>query len=320
MRQSTLCKLLGLIIATSCLVGWPAYAATKHAVVKPARAAQKVKAGKVFSDCPSCPKMVVIPSGSFDMGSSVAEVGRRKDGDPVHQVNIGTFALGKTEITRGQFAEFVKETAYSTGNKCWTIEDGKYQERDGNWQKFGYLQDDNHPVACINWHDAVAYAKWLSRKTGKAYRLPTEAEWEYAARGKTSTARYWGENSDDACKYANVGDKTTKQLIKAAASWKVHNCTDGFAYTAPVGSFKANAFGLNDMLGNVWEWVEDSYHDNYQGAPVDGSAWKGNGNKRVLRGGSWYDAPQFVRAAGRDKAVPASRYDNIGFRIARVLP
>ena len=318
--QSTMKKLLGLIIAASCFMVWPAYAATKHTVVKSSRAAHKLNAGKVFSDCPSCPKMAVIPSGSFYMGSPAAEIGRKKDEDPVHQVSIASFALGKTEITRGQFAQFVKETAYSTGNRCWTIEDGKYQERNGNWQKFGYLQDDKHPVVCINWHDAVAYAKWLTRKTGKQYRLPTEAEWEYAARGKTSTARYWGESSDDACKYANVGDKTTKEQIKAAASWKVHNCKDGFAYTAPVGSFKANAFGLNDMLGNVWEWVEDSYHDNYQGAPVDGSAWKGDDKKRVLRGGSWYDAPRFVRAAGRDKAVPASRYDNIGFRVARMLP
>jgi formylglycine-generating enzyme required for sulfatase activity len=313
-------KLLGRLSAGSCLMGWHAYAATQGTVSQSSRTAQKPKAKKVFSDCPSCPQMVVIPSGSFDMGSPASEIGRREDGDPVHQVNIGTFALSKTEITRGQFAAFVKETAYDIPNKCWTIEDGKYQERNGNWQKFGYLQDDKHPVACINWHDAVAYAKWLSRKTGKTYRLPTEAEWEYAARGKTSTARYWGENSDYACKYANVADKTTQKLIKRAASWKVHNCTDGFAYSAPVGSFKANAFGLNDMLGNVWEWVEDSYHENYQGAPVDGSAWKGDDKKRVLRGGSWYDAPRFVRTAGRDKAVPGSRYDNIGFRVARMLP
>jgi sulfatase modifying factor 1 len=320
MKQSTLCKLLGLIIATSCLMEGPAYAATKHAVSKSSSAAHNLKAGKEFSDCPSCPKMVVIPSGSFEMGTPASEIGRGKDGDPMHQVNIATFALGKTEITRGQFAEFVKEMAYDTGNKCWTIEDGKYEERSGNWQKFGYSQDGTHPVVCISWNDASAYTEWLSRKTGKTYRLPSEAEWEYAARGNTRTARYWGENPDEACKYANVADKTTQKLIKPAATWKVHSCTDGFAYSAPVGSFKANAFGLYDMLGNVWEWVKDSYHESYQGAPVDGSAWEGDGNKRVLRGGSWYDAPQFVRADGRDKAAPASRYDNIGFRIARVLP
>ncbi|HUX91348.1 MAG TPA: formylglycine-generating enzyme family protein [Gallionellaceae bacterium] len=264
--------------------------------------------------------MVIIPSGNFEMGSPASEIKRKKDGVPVHQVNIGTFALGKTEITRGQFAEFVKETGYSTGNKCWAIDDGKYEERSGNWRKFGYSQNAKHPVACINWEDASAYTEWISRKTGKKYRLPTEAEWEYAARGETRTARYWGESPDDVCKYANVADKTAQKLIKLAADWKVHNCTDGFAYTAPVGSFKANAFGLNDMLGNVWEWVEDSYHDNYKGAPDDGSAWEGDGKKRVLRGGSWYDAPPYVSSAVRDKAVPTRRYDNFGFRIARMLP
>lgn len=313
-------KLSGLIITTSCLMGWAAHAAAQDPAVKSPKVAKQTIAQKIFRDCPGCPQMVVIPSGSLAMGSPAAEIGRRKDGNPVHQVNIGSFALGKTEITRGQFAAFVKETAYSTGDKCWTIEDGKYEERSGTWRKVGYLQDDRHPVVCISWNDASAYTAWLSRKTGKTYRLPTEAEWEYAVRGKTRTARYWGENPDDACKYANVADMTAKEKIKPAAAWKVHNCKDGFAYTAPSGSFRANAYGLNDMLGNVWEWVEDSYHKNYQGAPADGSAWQGNGKKRVLRGGSWYDAPRYVRAAGRDKAAPASRYDNIGFRVARTLP
>jgi len=112
--------------------------------------------------------------------------------------------LGKTEITRGQFAEFVNKSGYITGDKCWTLEDGNYEERKGNWRELGYPQDDNNPVACINWNDAKAYAKWLSRKTGKKYRLPTEAEWEYAARGNTGTARYWGSNPDEACGYANA--------------------------------------------------------------------------------------------------------------------
>jgi sulfatase modifying factor 1 len=313
-------KLSGLIIATSCLMGWTAHAAAQEPVDKSPKVTIQTIAQKIFRDCPICPQMVVIPAGRFSMGSPAAEIERRKDADPVHQVKIGSFALGKTEITRGQFAAFVKETGYSTGNKCWSILNGKYEERSGNWQKFGYSQDDQHPVVCINWHDAIAYTKWISRKTGKKYRLPTEAEWEYAVRGKTRTARYWGESPDDACKYANVADMTAMEQIKPAAEWKVHNCKDGFAYTAPAGSYKANSFGLHDMLGNVWEWVEDSYHKSYQGAPVDGSAWQGDGKKRVLRGGSWYDAPRYVRAAGRDKAVPASRYDNIGFRVARMLP
>lgn len=276
---------------------------------------------KTFRDCPVCPQMITLPSGHFDMSSPVTEDGRRDDGDPQHRVNITRFALGKTEVTRRQFAEFVKETRYETGDRCWTVDGGKYAERKGrNWRDPGYLQDDKHPVTCINWNDASAYTEWISHKTGKQYRLPTEAEWEYAARGRTSSARYWGNNPDDACHYANTADQTAKAKIAVTGSWKVHNCTDGYAYTAPTASFKANAYGLSDMLGNVWEWVADSYHDDYIGAPVDGSAWQGAGKKRVLRGGSWYDAPRYVRAAGRDSALPAIRYNNIGFRLARSIP
>lgn len=316
-------NLLGLIIATFCLMWMPthAQAAKQGTAAKASGAAQAPKAGKVFRDCPSCPEMVVIPSGSFDMGSPGSEAGRDKDEGPVHRVNVASFALGKSEITRGQFAAFVNETNYSTDDKCWTLEGGKYEEHSGrNWRELGYPQDDEHPVACVNWNDAKAYTEWVSSKTGKQYRLPTEAEWEYAARGNTSTARYWGGNPDEACGYANAADKTAQAQIHGAPSWSVYNCTDGFAYTAPVGSFKANAFGLNDMLGNVWEWTEDSYHDSYNGAPADGSAWQGDGAKRVLRGGSWNNAPRNVRAAIRNRYKPAIRFSSFGFRLARKLP
>lgn len=321
MKHTNLYTLTGLIIASSCLMEWSAHATTQDKVHKPGGVVQKkIKAARIFSDCPGCPKMVVIPGGNFIMGSPVAEIGRREDGDPVHRVTIASFALGKTEITRGQFSEFVKATGYRAGNKCWTIDDGKYEDRSGNWGRVGYMQDNSHPVVCINWNDARAYTKWLSLKTGKMYRLPSEAEWEYAARGNTTGARYWGDSPATACTYANTADLTAKELIRASAAWKVHNCKDGFAYTAPVGSFQANAYGLNDMLGNVWEWVEDSYHKNYQGAPADGSAWLNEDKNHVLRGGSWYDAPRYVRSAGRDKAAATRRYDNIGFRVARMLP
>jgi formylglycine-generating enzyme required for sulfatase activity len=316
-------NLLGLIIATFCLMWMPTQAQAQAQAAKQgkaAKAAKALKVGKIFRDCPGCPEMVVIHSGSFDMGSPGAEAGRDHDEGPVHRVNVATFALGKTEVTRGQFAAFVKKTKYSTGDKCWTLEGGKFEERSGNWSKLGYSQDDKHPVACINWNDAKAYAKWMSRKTGKQYRLPTEAEWEYSARGNTSTARYWGGNPDEACGYANAADKTAQAQILNTSSWSVHKCTDGFAYTAPVGSFKANAFGLNDMLGNVWEWTEDSYHDSYIGAPTDGSAWQGDGEKRVLRGGSWNNSPRDARAAIRNNNEPARRFSIFGFRLARKLP
>jgi len=278
------------------------------------------KAGKTFRDCPDCPVMVVIPSGHFAMGSPKTEDGRREDGGPLHRVDVATFAIGKTEITRGQFAAFVANTKYNGGDQCWILLGRKFELRTGNWRDPGYLQDDKHPVACINWEDAKAYAEWLSRKTGKHYRLPTEAEWEYSARGKTTAARYWGSDPDKACRYANVADKTAQATITSAPSWMVHNCTDGFAYTSPVGSFRANAFGLYDMLGNVWEWTEDSYHENYKGAPTDGSAWQGDLKERVIRGGSWYDSPRFVRSAGRDKVTPVTRFANFGFRLARTTP
>jgi sulfatase modifying factor 1 len=313
------------VIATFCLM-WMTISISTGEVVKPDKKTKALKvthapkAGKIFRDCQGCPEMVVIPAGNFAMGSPASEAGRDKDEGPVHQVEVATFALGKTEITRGQFAAFVKKTKYNTGDKCWTLEGGKYEVRKGDWLQPGYPQDDRHPVTCINWDDARAYAEWLSAKTGKHYRLPSEAEWEYAARGNTSTQRYWGDNPDVACEYANVADKTAQSQIKGASSWSVHNCTDGFAYTAPVASFKVNAFGLNDMLGNVWEWTEDSYHDSYQDAPIDGSAWSGDGVKRVLRGGSWNNEPLNVRTAIRNGNKPAQRFSIFGFRLARMLP
>lgn len=320
MKNSSAYKIIILLTTSACMVQWPGHASAQNSANVPAGGSAKISSNKSFRDCADCPHMVTIPGGSFSMGSAATEVGRRKDGDPAHPVKISTFAMGKTEITRGQFAQFVKATGYTTGNKCWIIDNGKYEDRSGNWGRIGFKQDNNHPVVCISWNDANAYTKWLARKTGKPYRLPSEAEWEYAARGKTLTARYWGESPNAACTYANVADKTIKETIKVANAWKGHNCKDGFAYTAPVGSFKANAYGLNDMLGNVWEWTQDSYHKNYEGAPADGSAWQDEEEKRVLRGGSWYDAPRFVRSAGRDKAMPDSRYDNIGFRVVRMLP
>lgn len=315
-------NLPGLVIAAFCLMWAPtqAQAAKQGKGATASKAAQAPQAGRVFRDCPSCPKMVVIPGGSFDMGSPDSEAERSGDEGPVHRVNVATFALGKSEITRSQFAAFVHATRYPSGEKCWVLEDGKYEERSGSWREPGYSQDDQHPVACINWNDAHAYAEWLSRKTGKHYRLPTEAEWEYSARGNTSSARYWGDSPDEACAYANAADKTVQEQIPGASSWSVHNCTDSFVYTAVGGSFKANAFGLHDMLGNVWEWTEDNYHASYSGAPADGSAWQGDDAKRVLRGGSWNSAPRDVRAAIRNSYKPALRYNFFGFRLARKLP
>ncbi|HAF44280.1 MAG TPA: formylglycine-generating enzyme family protein [Gallionellaceae bacterium] len=273
-----------------------------------------------FRDCRGCPEMTIIPAGSFNMGSGIGEVDREDDEGPVHKVRIAAFALGKTEITRGQFAAFVKSTKYKAIDKCWTLENGNFEERSGrHWRDLGFLQDDTHPVACINRDDAKAYAKWLSRKTGKHYRLPTEAEWEYAARANTRTARFWGNDPAKACAYANVADKTA-EAEAGASSWSVHECTDGYAYTAPAGHFRANRFGLHDMLGSLWEWTGDNYHEDYTGASFNGKARQDKGTKYVMRGGSWNNGPTRVRAAKRGQSKPTDRFSTIGFRVARTLP
>jgi sulfatase modifying factor 1 len=316
-RQTKMRYFHNLIIAFSCSM---CISSSAHAV-EHGKTVKTPRAGTVFRDCRGCPVMVVIPAGRFEMGSPDSDEARSDDEGPLHRVKISAFALGRTEITRGQFAKFVRSTQYTVGDNCRTLENGKFEIRGGrSWLDLGFLQNNQHPAACINWNDAQAYAKWLSRKTGKKYRLPTEAEWEYAARARTVTARYWGDSPDTACRYANVADNTAKANIPGAPFWVLHDCTDGFAYTSPVGRFKANAFGLKDMLGNLWEWTEDSYHHSYDKAPTDGSAWQGESGKRVIRGGSWNNGPDRVRAAKRGRDDPDIRFCNIGFRLARSLP
>lgn len=283
-------------------------------------AVRKPKAVKSFADCADCPRMVIVPAGHFEMGSPVTEAGRGDDEGPLHRVKVARFALGKYEVTRREFAAFVKATKHSSGDRCATLEEGMVEDRKGDWLVLHYGQSERHPIGCISWDDAQAYVKWLSRRSGKKYRLPTEAEWEYAARAGTTTARFWGDDADLACGFANAADKTAQALIEGASSWGIHACTDGFDFTAPVGSFTANAFGLHDMLGNAWEWTGDSYHESYAGAPLSGKAWQGDGAKRVLRGGSWNNGPRNVRSAGRNSAVPGKRFSFFGFRVARTLP
>lgn len=232
------------------------------------------------------PEMVEIPAGSFNMGSPDSEPGRDDTERPAHKVTIKRFALGLYEVTFAEYDAF----ALATGRKL---------PDDEGWGR------ERRPVINVSWDDAQAYAQWLSERAGKRYRLPTEAEWEYAARAKTTTTRFWGDNPADACQYANVEDES-------------HKCTDGYQYTAPVGAFKSNDFGTYDMLGNVWEWVQDCYYANYQGAFTDGAAWEENGCAgRVVRGGCWGYRPGGVRSAFRHWDRPGSRLDVIGFRLAQ---
>ena len=251
------------------------------------------EAGKTFRDCATCPVMIVLPAGEFTMGSPEGETGRYDVEGPQREVTIPNFfAVGKYEVTVAQFVEFLKEKRKHKIGDCDLPEDF-------SWYNPGFKQTDNHPIVCVNWHDASGYADWLSKKTSHEYRLLTEAEWEYAARSGTTTAYYFGKViSDDHAQYAGSG-------------------------TAAVGSFPANAFGLHDMHGNVWEWVQDCFHPDYTGAPTDGSAWLSScyyaKDMRILRGGSWDYCPVCLRSANRYRDFATVRGDLIGFRVARTL-
>ncbi len=244
-------------------------------------------AGAVFRECPECPEMVVVPAGEFMMGSPPSEEGRVDNEGPVHRVTIAEpFAVGVYEVT------FEEWDACVSGGGC-----GGYRPDDEGWGRGG------RPVIRVSWDDAQAYVAWLSGKTGEAYRLLSEAEWEYAARAGTTTRYHWGDD---------VG--------RNRANCYGDQCGDSWEYTAPVGSFGANGFGLHDMHGNVWEWVEDCRNDGYAGAPSDGSAWEsGDCSLRGLRGGSWDFDPRFLRAADRGWYVTEGRSGDSGFRVSRTL-
>ncbi len=271
--------------------------------------------GETFRECPACPEMVVVPAGSFMMGSPSSEKGRYDFEGPVHSVTIAEpFAVGVYEVTRGEFARFVSATGHDPVSSCWTWESGEWESRSGrNWRSPGFSQTDRDPVVCVSWDDARAYVAWLSEKTGEEYRLLSEAEWEYAARAGTTTRYSWGESASGQCRYADGPDGST------GFHWAA-GCDDGYARTAPVGSFKANGWGLHDVHGNVWEWVEDCWNGSYAGAPSDGRAWgSGDCGRRVLRGGSWGDDPRYLRSANRGRYDTGARTDNYGFRVARTL-
>jgi formylglycine-generating enzyme required for sulfatase activity len=281
--------------------------------------------GTTFKDCPDCPEMVMIPAGRFVMGAAVGEEeseklpeNLRNRSQPQHGVDVASFSAGKFEITRGQYRAFADATGRSSTDGCFVWTGAKFEkDQSKDWRNPGYTQDDPHPVACVSWDDAKAYTVWLSQKAGQEYRLLSEAEWEYAARAGTTGRRSWGDDGDQSCGYANGADQATKAQVPG---WKflIANCNDRYAYTAPVGSYRANAFGLYDMLGNVWEWTEDCWNENYTNAPTDGSVWTtGNCSRRVVRGGSWYLNPQYLHSAGRGRNPAALRLNGGGFRVAR---
>ena len=285
------------------------------------RRRRAMEPGRRFRDCPACPELVVVPSGSFMMGSPASEAGRFDNEGPQHRVTIAEpFAVSVHEVTRGEFARFVRETNRSTGNSCWVrdVSEGKWVEGSGRtWRNPGFEQTDRHPVVCVNWDDARAYVRWLSRKAGEGYRLLSESEWEYVARAGTRTARYWGERESDQCRHGNGADAST------TFDWRV-SCSDGHARTSPVGTYTENGFGLHDVLGNVFEWVQDCWNDSYEGAPGNGRAWEsGNCSLRVARGGSWLSSGirGLLRSANRIRYSSGFRFTTLVSALpGRLLP
>ena len=269
--------------------------------------------GHRFRDCDGswCLELVVVPAGEYRMGSPSGEAGRWNREGPVHRVEIGErLAVGVYEVTVGQWRRFVGETGYSAGDGCWTYEEGEWEEHSSrNWERPGFSQDEGHPVVCVSWKDAQAYVEWLSRKTGKGYRLLSESEWEYVARGGTETAFHTGETIST--EQANYNGNSIYGRGRRGSYRRK---------TVEVGSFGANGFGLHDVHGNVWEWVEDCWNWSYDGAPADGSAWtRGDCGRRVLRGGSWYNYPRDLRSANRNRNSIGNRSRYVGFRIVRTL-
>jgi len=263
------------------------------------------------------PNMLLIAGGTFSLGCEKGwddvPGGCRPNEFPSHPVTVGTFEISQHEVTVGQFKKFTDSTGYLTdaekeGKGCVhrdLIAPGHpfVMNKTFSWRNPGYEQNEGYPVACVSWHDAQAYVAWLSKETNTPFRLPTEAEWEYAARGRVSTAYYWGSvASHNQANYSGIGGQ------------------DNWAFAAPVGHFPANEFSVQDTSGNLWEWVQDCWHETYDNAPSDGSAWESDCDKssaRVRRGGAWDGNVNSIRSAIRSPGGDRDRSNLYGFRVAR---
>jgi formylglycine-generating enzyme required for sulfatase activity len=284
------------------------------------------KPGERFRDCDQCPELVVVPPGTFTMGSDVINPmrgGEMRPEGPARTVSIArAFAAGRTEVTNRQFAAFVDATGYRPSTQCSV---GMNREDlapvDFRGPLFGHAPAPDAPVVCVSWHDAKAYAVWLAGKTGKRYRLLTEAEWEYAARGGSAAKWPWGDDDLEACRHENTFDLDSQAALPSGSqlTWEPLACRDGHGMIAPAGSYLPNGYGLYDMLGNVWEWAEDCSLTLYPPAPVDGSAVQVTGvcKKRAVRGGSWYTRQDRHRPSFRGRDPEAKTGHHFGFRVAR---
>ncbi|MSO98418.1 MAG: formylglycine-generating enzyme family protein [Rhodospirillaceae bacterium] len=282
--------------------------------------------GTVLRDCATCPEVVVVPPGTFTMGSNAINEmrgGVQRPEGPERQVTIArSFAAGKYEVTNAEFAAFVDATGYSPSSRCSV---GMNQEVIASitfrGPLFGREPDAKAPAVCVSWLDAKAYAAWLSKLTGKTYRLLTEAEWEYAAKAGSTTKFPWGEDERQACEHENTFDLDVQNGLPQGSklTWEPAPCHDGHAMISPVGSYPPNKFGLHDMLGNVWEWTEDCSFEKYPAAPIDGSAVQvaGTCDFRAVRGGSWYTRQERHRPTFRGRDPETKSGHHFGFRIAR---
>jgi sulfatase modifying factor 1 len=323
--------------------------------IAPAHATEPAKAGAASSAAPQGAentlgmKLVLIPSGEFMMGSDESpdvlaaaypQYERRRflelgDEAPVHRVRITrAFYLGRHEVTVGQFKRFIAASGYvpeseadGTGGYGYNRDYDPAKSRRGDafegrdpkysWRNPGFPQGDDHPVVNVTWNDAVALAAWLSQQEGKKYRLPTEAEWEYAARAGTRTRYHSGDDPQSLLRVANTFDADAKINWPQWSAFAL-NDHDGFAFTAPVGSFAPNAFGLYDMHGNAWEWVADWHDEHYYAhSPLNDPPGPADGNVRVRRGGSWHTWSFYARSSYRNWNSPATRYTLVGMRLLR---
>ncbi len=300
-------------------------AAALLAAATASHAAEEARSpGTAFADCDGCPEMMVLPAGSFVMGTPGAGPARgvgAAEAQPVVVAIPRAFAIGRREVTRAQYAQFIADSGHEPQGGCrvWDPQLLRFSEdARRSWQDVATPASpgDEHPASCVSHGDALAYARWLSAKTGARYRLPSEAEWEYAARAGSRGLRPWGDSAEDGCEFANTYDLVAATHYRLG--WEAARCRDGQADLAPVGQYGANAFGLHDMIGNVGEWVQDCATGSYAGRPRDARAWEwlGGCEERVQRGGSWLTPAAGSRSGARAAAPADARASDTGFRVA----
>ena len=280
-------------------------------------------------DCEGCPEMVSLPAGTFWMGSTKEALNRPfLDADRVkveqprqHITLAHGFAIGRTEITVAEYRVLSRATQRPE-SPCLTYNFGtrRWENVGRSWLNPGFTQADEHPVVCVSWDDAQAYTKWLSATTGKRYRLPSEAEWEYAARAGADTLWPWGDDKDAACLYANASDRAGLAAGQSSAQYGTFDCDDGYANTAPARFGRPNAFGLHGMIGNAGEWQQDCTAQTLEGIPGDGAPREvPDCTDRAMRGGSWFNPPLYSRSAFRYGTLHSDAFNLVGFRVVREI-